>query len=283
MTDLYPKIIDVEKQFKSRIPSVYNKLPRSFFKVFRKILYENHLNQMIYQSRDLEGIKLVNWALKQFQVKIKIQGRGNIPKDGKTIFTANHPLGGLDSLALLSVLGSYYNSLKILSNEILDVVPGLHSLRVSMATFGTFTRSNAVDLKNVLESDQPLCVFPAGFVAKRNPIKIKDLPWKKFFITNAIKHKRRIVPVFISGKNSSLFYNIASLRKLLLLNSNLEMFLLPHEMFNKAGSRITIIFGTPISYKTFDRNQTHWEWAQDIRKLVFLMGENHKKTDLRIL
>ena len=75
----------------------------------------------------------------------------------------------------------------------------------------------------------------------------------------------------------SLFYNIASIRRLLHMKSNLEMFLLPHEMFNKAGSTITIMFGAPISFATFDRSQTHREWAQQVRELVYLMGEYDKK------
>jgi hypothetical protein len=58
---------------------------------------------------------------------------------------------------------------------------------------------------------------------------------------------------------------------------NLEMFLLPHEMFNKAGSTITIMFGAPISFATFDRSRTHREWAQQVRELVYLMGEYDKK------
>jgi len=132
-------------------------------------------------------------------------------------------------------------------------------------------------LKEVLISDQPLCVFPAGFVAKRNPVKIQDLPWNKFFITSAVKYQRQVIPVFIAARNSALFYNIASIRRLLHMKWNLEMFLLAHEMFNKAGSTITIMFGAPISFATFDRSRTHREWAQKVRELVYLMGEYDKK------
>ena len=277
MTESTPRIIDVEKQFKTRLPGIYHKLPRSFLRLIRHIVYENRLNHLIHESRDLEGIELVNWALEQFQVTVKIKGQKNIPADGRNIFVANHPIGGLDSLALLSALGSCYTSLKILSNEILDVVAGFHPLRVSVVTFGKFSRANALALKDVLISDQPLCVFPAGFVAKRNPVKIQDLPWNKFFVTSAVKYRRQVVPVFIAARNSALFYNIASIRRLLHIKSNLEMFLLPHEMFNKAGSTITIMFGAPISFATFDRSRTHREWAQQVRELVYLMGEYDKK------
>ena len=78
------------------------------------------------------------------------------------------------------------------------------------------------------------------------------------------------------SKFSDLFYNIASIRRLLHMKSNLEMFLLPHEMFNKTGSNIKVVFGSPIAFTTFDRNRTHLEWAQQVRKLVYLIGEHDK-------
>ena len=277
MAESIPKIIDVEKQFKTRLPGIYHKLPRFFMRLIRSIVYENRLNYLIYESRELEGIELVNWALKQFQVTVKLKGQENIPKDGRNIFVSNHPLGGLDSLALLSALGLSYSSLKILSNEILDVVSGFHPLRLSVITFGKLTKANALALKDALMSDQPLCVFPAGFVAKRNPFKIQDLSWKKFFVSSAVKYQRKVVPVFIVARNSNLFYNISSIRKLLHMKSNLEMFLLPHEMFNKAGSTITIIFGAPIPFTAFDGSRTDREWAQQVRELVYLIGEYDKK------
>ena len=276
MKESIPRIIDVEKQFKTHLPDIYHKLPRSFLRLIRHIVYEKHLNNLIHKSRDLDGIELVNWALEQFQVTVKLKGLKNISNYGRSIFVANHPLGGLDSLALLSALGPYYSSLKILSNEILDVVPGFHSLRVSVVTFGKFTRANALTLKNVLASKHPLCVFPAGLVAKRNPFIIQDLPWNKFFVTSAVKYQRQVVPIYIDARNSDLFYNIASIRRLLHMKSNLEMFLLPHEMFNKAGSTIKVVFGSPICFTTFDSSRTHLEWAQQVRKLVYLIGESDK-------
>ena len=77
--------------------------------------------------------------------------------------------------------------------------------------------------------------------------------------------------VHVRARNSQLFYNIASFRKIFRIKSNLEMFLLPREMFNKSGKTITITFGKPIAYKTFDESQTHLEWAQKVREYVYLL------------
>ena len=75
----------------------------------------------------------------------------------------------------------------------------------------------------------------------------------------------------MQARNSQLFYNIASFRKIFRIKSNLEMFLLPREMFNKSGKTITITVGKPIAYKTFDESRTHLEWAQKVREYVYLL------------
>ena len=50
------------------------------------------------------------------------------------------------------------------------------------------------------------------------------------------------------------------------------MFLLPREMFNKSSKTITITFGKPIAYKTFDESRTHLDWAQKVREYVYVLG-----------
>ena len=58
------------------------------------------------------------------------------------------------------------------------------------------------------------------------PLLIKDLEWKKSFITKAKQFERDVIPVHISGKNSSFFYQLANFRKFLKIRANIEMFFL---------------------------------------------------------
>ena len=102
MTESIPRIIDVEKQFKTHLPDIYHKLPRSFLRLIRHIVYEKHLNNLIHKSRDLDGIELVNWALEQFQITVKLKGLKNISKDGRSIFVANHPLAAQAGMKTLN-------------------------------------------------------------------------------------------------------------------------------------------------------------------------------------
>ena len=274
-----PKVIDVEVALQEKIPDIYKKIHPAILRLIKKVIRQDDINRLIHESSHLNGIPLVDWALDQFGVDIVVKGKEWIPKNGQFIFSANHPLGGLDGLAIITVVATIHKSVKFVANDLLRVIKGLEPVFLFIARFGEIDRQNAREIKNTLASDAQIIVNPAGTVSKRNPVKISDLPWNKFFISKAIKYKRDVIPIHVQAKNSWLFYNIASFRKIFRIKSNLEMFLLPREMFNKSGEKITITIGKPIAHKTFNESRTHLEWAQKVREYVYLLGsENFSST-----
>ena len=114
-----------------------------------------------------------------------------------------------------------------------------------------------------------MIIFPAGLVSRKQKGVIRDLEWKKTFITKAIKHQRDIIPVHISGRNSNFFYNLANIRKFLRLKSNIEMLYLPSELYKHRGNKFTVTIGEPIPYTSLDSSKTHAEWAERIKEVVY--------------
>ena len=267
-----PKVIDVELALQEKIPDIYKKIPGVLIRLMEKVIRQADMNRMIHESSHLNGIPLVDWVLDQFGVNIVVKGKKLIPKKGRYIYPANHPIGGLDGLAIVSVVAKIHPLIKFVANDLLRVIKGFDSISLYIARFGQINRQNAILINKTLASEAQLLVQPAGTVSKRNPVKIRDLAWNKFFIHKAIQYKRDVIPVHVQARNSRLFYNIASFRKIFRIKSNLEMFLLPREMFNKSGKTITITFGIPIAYKTFDDSRTHLEWAQKVREYVYVLG-----------
>lgn len=267
-----PKVIDVELALQEKIPDIYKKIPGVLIRLMEKVIRQADMNRMIHESSHLNGIPLVDWVLDQFGVNIVVKGKKLIPKKGRYIYPANHPIGGLDGLAIVSVVAKIHPLIKFVANDLLRVIKGFDSISLYIARFGQINRRNAILINKTLASEAQLLVQPAGTVSKRNPVKIRDLAWNKFFIHKAIQYKRDVIPVHVQARNSRLFYNIASFRKIFRIKSNLEMFLLPREMFNKSGKTITITFGIPIAYKTFDDSRTHLEWAQKVREYVYVLG-----------
>ena len=267
-----PKVIDVELALQEKIPDIYKKIPGVLIRLMEKVIRQADMNRMIHESSHLNGIPLVDWVLDQFGVNIVVKGKKLIPKKGRYIYPANHPIGGLDGLAIVSVVAKIHPLIKFVANDLLRVIKGFDSISLYIARFGQINRRNAILINKTLASEAQLLVQPAGTVSKRNPVKISDLAWNKFFIHKAIQYKRDVIPIHVQARNSRLFYNIASFRKIFRIKSNLEMFLLPREMFNKSGETITITFGIPIAYKTFDDSRTHLEWAQKVREYVYVLG-----------
>ena len=267
-----PKVIDVELALQEKIPDIYKKIPGVLIRLMEKVIRQADMNRMIHESSHLNGIPLVDWVLDQFGVNIVVKGKKLIPKKGRYIYPANHPIGSLDGLAIVSVVAKIHPLIKFVANDLLRVIKGFDSISLYIARFGQINRRNAILINKTLASEAQLLVQPAGTVSKRNPVKISDLAWNKFFIHKAIQYKRDVIPVHVQARNSRLFYNIASFRKIFRIKSNLEMFLLPREMFNKSGKTITITFGIPIAYKTFDDSRTHLEWAQKVREYVYVLG-----------
>ena len=266
-----PKVIDVEVALQEKIPDIYKKIPGVLIRLMEKVIRQADMNRMIHESSHLNGIPLVDWVLDQFGVNIVVKGKKLIPKKGMYIYPANHPIGGLDGLAIVSVVAKIHPLIKFVANDLLRVIKGFDSISLYIARFGQINRRNAILINKTLASEAQLLVQPAGTVSKRNPVKIRDLAWNKFFIHKAIQYKRDVIPIHVQARNSRLFYNIASFRKIFRIKSNLEMFLLPREMFNKSGKTITITIGKPIAYKIFDESRTHLEWAQKVREYVYLL------------
>jgi putative hemolysin len=115
-------------------------------------------------------------------------------------------------------------------------------------------------------------VFPAGLVSRKQAEGIKDLEWKKSFISKAKKYKKPIIPVYIDGKNSGFFYNLAKIRKMVGVKANVEMFYLADEMFQQRGKKVVIHIGKPVPYQYFDKSKSEKQWAAEMREMVYKMA-----------
>ena len=79
------------------------------------------------------------------------------------------------------------------------------------------------------------------------------------------------MPVYINGRNSNFFYNLANWRVKLGIRANIEMLYLVDEMFKQKDKEILIRFGSPISYHLFKDPRRDVEAAKTIREMVYAM------------
>jgi hypothetical protein len=278
------KLIDLEAVFASKNPYVLKFIPTFLMNYLKRLVHQDEVNGYIYNHRDKSGLPFVKAILKEFGVNTITLLNGKDQEQlmenlsarllgRRLIIASNHPLGGLDGLALMDQIGLIRSDLVLPVNDILMNVPGLRPLFIPINKHGKNT-DNARIIEENFASGKMILYFPAGLVSRklRGGI-IRDLEWKNTFIKKARKHQRDILPVFVSGRNTDRFYNLANWRKKLGIKVNIEMFFLVDEMMKQKGRTIKIIFGDVIPWTSLDKSRNDLEWAEYIRQKVYEMGE----------
>ncbi len=269
------KFIDVDDVFRKKGGKLYPLIPKFLIRYLKRITHEDELNDALIQYGNQMGLDFLEKIFSErFTADIEVINPENIPSQGRYIIASNHPLGGLDGMALMHVIGKKRKDIKFIANDILMEIENLRELFVAVNKHGRNTSEYVKKIDEIYESDKLVLVFPAGLVSRKQKGGIiKDLEWKKSFITKAIRHKRDIIPVYIEGRNTEFFYNLARWRKKLGIKANIEMLYLPDEMFKQADKKMTITFGRPIPFTIFTKAQTHYEWAQWVKERIYELGE----------
>lgn len=265
--------IDIEKVLRDKAPSVARKIPRFAIALFKKLIHQEGINAFLRARGHLKGVEFATAMIDYWDVTLKVEGLDAIPKGGSYVFASNHPLGGLDGVALTSIVGEHYqHNVKFVVNDILMNITNFDTVFIPVNKHGGQAKEAADIMNDVYASDAQVMFFPAGLVSRWQHGRIEDLEWKKSFIAKAIQYRRDVIPVYFDGKNSRFFYGFAYLRKLLRININLEMLLLPHELFKQHGKTFTIRFGKPIPWQTFDKSRSPRAWAEFVKQEVYQLS-----------
>jgi putative hemolysin len=265
--------LDLDSVIANKNPRLFRILPRFVLNYLKRIVHQDDLNQIVVNNHNLFGLDFLEACLKGFGVKIVFNGLENIPAEGRWIVAANHPLGGLDGMALMWVIGKIRKDIVFPVNDLLMNIPNLKDLFIPINKHGS-NANNIRIIEDTFASDKAMLYFPAGLCSRKQKDGICDLEWKKSFITKARTHKRDIIPCFINGRNSNWFYNLARIRAFLRIKSNIEMLYLVDEMYKQRDKEIVITFGKPISYTIFDKQKTDLTWAQLLKNHVYSLQRN---------
>lgn len=267
-----PKFIDLEKILaakKVRVPGLARRW-------MERLLHVKEINAGIYENRELHGIPFAQKFIEgkephNLSITVKTLGMENIPSEGNQMIVGNHPLGGPDGVALMTAVGRVREDIKFPVNDFLCYIPGLKELFVPIDKVNK-TRALA-QLEDAFASANMLLYYPAGMCSRMTDGRIADPEWKATFIKKCVQYHRDVVPAYTEARNRNSFYRIANLRKRLGIRFNFEMALLPAEMFAQRGKTLTITFGRPIPWQTFDGRHTPSEWARLVKEHVYRLKE----------
>ena len=274
MGQVTEKTIDIDNVLKSKMGAKAKWVPRPLVSYLKCLVHEDATNGFLWRSRNLTGTPWLMACLDFLQITLDIKGLENLPpKDDGRLYTfvSNHPLGGIDGVALGSVIGNHYDDrFRYLVNDLLMFLPGLAPLCIPINKTGNQSRNFPAMVEAGFQSDNHILMFPAGICARRKNGVIRDIPWKKTFIAKSVQYHRDVVPIHFEGRNSNFFYRLANFSDRF-LPFNLAMLYLADEMYKNTGNTFRITIGKPISWETFDKSKTPANWAQHVQDIVYTL------------
>ena len=239
--------IDLHRILRERIGGWKGKLiPGFLISALERMVHQRELNEVLDSVRPAQGTEFARKTYDYFDLTLESRGEENIPDEGRFIFASNHPLGGLDGIGLIKVLGRRYgdDGLRFLVNDMLMNVEPLRPVFLPINKYGSQGRGAA-----------------------------EDLTWQKSFVQKAVEYRRDIIPVRFEGRNRMRFYRTARWRKRLGLKVNIEQAMLPAELCASRGKKFRVTFGRPIGWQEISARlsdgETPAQIAASIRSLIY--------------
>jgi len=244
-------MLSIDKNLIERVPwlAQHPRIRRPVAGVLGRLADEAGFNRALNAAGGVEGLPFVDRSLKVLGVSGKVNSgdRENIPVDGPLLVVANHPLGIVDALALLQLVGSVRQDVRILGNDWLSLVEPLRPLLLPVDVFGKGAASKLRNIYRALDNGEALVVFPAGEVSRLGPGGLRDGPWSDGFARLALRSKAPVLPVHIAARNSAMFYGLSMLAK------PLSTAMLPREAVSPVQPRIGFTVGALVGAEELEQ------------------------------
>ena len=177
-------------------------------------------------------------------------------------------------MAFVSSVNDVRPDIRFIVNDFLLSVENLKERFIGVNKVGKNAIRSLQEVEKQFADSSATFIFPAGLVSRKQQGIIRDLEWKKTFVSKAKKYKKPVIPVYIEGRLTNRFYRLANIRKALGIKLNIEMFFLVDELFKQKGTKMDIIIGEPIAPDTFDNSKSEKEWAAWTKERVYQLRQS---------
>ncbi len=277
MDEITEKTIDIDSILKGKMGNRAKWVPRPLVSWLKRIVHQDRVNEFLWESRGKTGTEWLEECVRYLDMTLEIEGMGNLPRkdDGRLYtFVSNHPLGGVDGVALGAIIGRHYDGrFRYLVNDLLMNLPGLAPVSIPINKTGKQSRDFPRMVKAGFESGNHMLMFPAGICSRKRGGVIRDIPWTKTFVVKSVEYGRDVVPIHFGGRNSDFFYRLANFSDKY-LNFNLAMLFLVDEMYKNVHKSFRVTIGKPIPWQTFDHSKAPAEWAKYVQDRVYELDKS---------
>lgn len=278
------KLIDLSASLKS--PFLKPLLP-----LIEGTLAAPRINEIYLRAREMpQDQNFFDRVLRATNVNyvISAEDRDRIPVTGPLIVVANHPLGGIDGVALTSLLLSVRPDVKMLVNFLLSAITEMNPWFIHVDPFGgaDAARANLKPLKDTLKwlkAGGCLGTFPSGTVSHLhlNRRQVTDPAWNDNVAGLVRRTGATVLPVYFSGRNSGFFQAMG------LLHPRLRTAMLAREVLKMDGKLLNVRVGNPIPAQRLVKFEDDGEMMEFLRLKTYILknrpvGERKRKLMIRM-
>lgn len=270
-------MLNIEHSVNTKFPGFAKRAPliqKSTLSILRKLTREQEINCFLRDNQGNRGLDFIDRIFDYFNFSYSVshRERDNIPAQGRVVIIANHPIGSLDGLALIRLVSEVRRDVKIVANDMLMAFEPLQELLLPLDNMTRSAyRQSYKNILQALNNDEAVIVFPAGEVSRASPQGIRDGKWQAGFLHFARKTQAPLLPIFVSAKNSLLFYSASMIFK------PFATALLAHEMFNKRSCEIKFRVGEMIPHHALESDQlADKALIKRLKKHLYKIGKNKK-------
>ena len=222
-----------------------------------KFLSVDKVNWIHDHNCDTPGVPFTAGLLNDLNIKLRIDNEerlDNLP-EGSFITVSNHPLGALDGIALIKIVGERRPKFKVMVNMVLNYISAMRPNFIAVdALASSDPKKKAVSMQGIkaammqVRSGEPMGFFPAGAVSKLNrSLHIEDREWQPTIIRLIKQMKVPVVPIYFHTRNSWWFTFLG------MVSWQLRTLRLPAEVFRKKNATIHISIGETISVEEIEK------------------------------
>jgi len=244
-------LLEIQAFLERRYPDFvqrHQRVSRTLGRFLSFLFYESRFQQFERDYPHLRGFDFIEQTLRYFDFTLRLtdKERARVPASGRVVIAANHPIGSLDGLALLQLVRQIRPDVKVVANELLAALHPLHPVLLPVNNMGGSTpRTNLKKIREHLEEDGALIIFPAGEVSRFGAKGVRDGEWQSGFVKIATATRSPILPVFVAGRNSLFFYSLSFLAR------PLSTLWLVREMFKQSHNTVDARVGNPVPYEHY--------------------------------
>jgi len=135
MTDILQ--IDIEKVLAEKNPKLAKRLPRFVIQFIKRVIHQDDINQFLRDNSDKQGIKFAEALIRDFGINMVVINQENIPRQGRFLFVANHPLGGIESMGFMKLVHDVFpEQIRFPVNDILLNLKNFDPIFIPINKFG---------------------------------------------------------------------------------------------------------------------------------------------------